>query len=567
MKNLLLPKRFQHFRWRNCVLLLAGSFILQATAMRAQVIGNITTNEQLKIEVSNNVNQYWYMIYKYQGNGWQNQFYMHQSGYQTELFALRIAKTVYTTNTKYATNATLLTKIDNDVLVNTGAEHKIAKTFTGNYQGSPFYVTWTISYNTTNTDYALLSAQIDLSRISSNPEVYYGYGFDSYVNGCDAGAAFLLPNIYNRNNLLSTILDLDASNIKKIRLLATKNTYKQNGNYRSNLLGFFAMGQAFDRIYSAYYEQARAFSVVGEKWSNKLSYKPYNDLDCIIGDSWDSGLAIAYKLQPGQVTTLQTGLTFTGDILAEMDYSWQKRTDTQGYKDLAANPGDTVQLNLGITPYSSIPNLSFEVDIPNLEIADACSQTGITGGNTSCNIGSSYFRLTSGQISKIMNASVTIPVRIPEKVCGQWIISAKNIFNTSSILPLGEPAILSVKSEVSFTPRKEVYIPQGESATITVQLPNGINPISPITVFLNYAGDTGSFTNRPASVVIPANTNRISFKVTANANTANGALMKIALKSTDSSKFITLGANTEISVKVGKKYILPINPNFFPPKQ
>ncbi|MDR0667765.1 MAG: hypothetical protein LBF90_03990, partial [Prevotellaceae bacterium] len=406
----------------------------------------------------------------------------------------------------------------------------MTKKFSGTYQGKSFSVVFSIHYNTSNPDYFTQSATVDVTNVASGTSVSLAYGFDSYVNGCDAAAAMTIPDLgfNDQPNPSAVTRILSAAQVQSLRMAGAMNT-RSSGS----LIGFFSMGRPFSRAVSAYYTYAYYtnqdnITMISAAQSLFL-FGPYNVPTCTGGSVWDNGLGIAYDNIPsGEVTTIWTGLTFTTDMDGELDYTWN------GSKNYTANVGDSVNLELTYESYNSqaISGIGFHVAIPGLEIKDVCTQTGFTAGVFTGTIGSQFYEVSGAAINAYDSAVMLVPVNILQ--CGQWVIDANSISAMARTLPLGSPATLTVPSKVSFA--QEAYpssICRGDSITYTIKLPDGVTSAASFSVNLAYAGNTSAFAALPASVAFPAGTNSVSFTIRALPGAPANSLLTITLTGSD----------------------------------
>ncbi|MFV0419703.1 MAG: T9SS type A sorting domain-containing protein [Dysgonomonas sp.] len=457
------------------------------------------------------------------------------------LFGIRIGNTNYTSGS--------LSR-GGDISVNRGTIQERTKVFSGTHNGSAFSLTVKMVYNKSNPNYLTIEAVIDASNIKTSEVMSYGYGFDTYVNGCDKAAAFILPNVSNYNGSSNSNIRFSETVIKTLRIVGAKNNSQGT---ESTLIGLFPIGLPFNRAYSSYYYGYKADNVINPNTGtngtngNRFSFAAYNSFQCPSsggGDPWDNGIAGVYDNIPvNSKTTIRTGLTFTEDLDGELDYFWN------GSKSLVANLGDNINLNLKYTSYNpnAITGVGFRVDLPGLKVRAGGSYTGFSSGSFNYTAGNEYFQLTNGGIAGLAVGNIIVPVQITQ--CGQWSIDADATSNMLRALPLGAPAVLTVKSTVGLSSTTAVNICKGKNHTYTIKLPDGVTAAQDFDVNLTYTGATGSFAALPTSVNIPANQNGATFTITSLATAADNATLNINLASANK-EFITIGAAKTTTLKV-----------------
>ncbi|MDR1680899.1 MAG: gliding motility-associated C-terminal domain-containing protein [Prevotellaceae bacterium] len=509
-----------------------GLFIPEAGATDYQRIIGGSSTQQLRITVFAGGR---YFVERWSGSVWTPQFYPLP---KTPLFSLRIGATIYESQN--------LSKEDVSY-TGTGALREMTKRFSGTHQGKPFSVLFSIHYNTSNPDYFTQSATVDVSSIAASTPVKLAYGFDSYVNGCDAAAAITIPDLgYNGvANTPATVRYLTPAQVQSLRMVGAMNTFGAG-----SLIGFFAMGRPFNYAVSAYYTNAYDNTSPEIRMMNTTTNPflfglyAFTELTCPGGSPWDNGIGVAYEIPAGETTTIWTGLSFTTDMDGELDYTWN------GSKNHTANVGDSVNLELRYESYNSqtISGIGFHVAIPGLAIEDVCTQTGFTSGVFTGVIGSQFYNVSGAAINAYDSAVMRIPVDILQ--CGQWIIDANSISAMVRTLPLGSPATLTVPSKIGFaTTATPITVCRGDSAQYTVRLPGNVTSSGSFTVNLAVTGNTSAFGAVPSSIAFPAGTNSISFPVWALPGAPAGSSLTITLTGSDKS-YIGLNDTLQTTVTV-----------------
>ncbi|MDR3286644.1 MAG: hypothetical protein LBT27_04310 [Prevotellaceae bacterium] len=530
---------------------LVGAFCLPAL-LSAQTISGPDEENQLKISVYSETlkgeENTSFIIKKFSvaANRWINQIYESRA----ELFSIRIGNMFFTTSKTLNKTATLLHKQRSYI---TGAEkddqQSITAVFDGRYTSvaDSFFVTWNISYNKTNPDYVILSVTVDASRIPVGTPIYLGVDFDAYVNGCDGGAAYILPNIDNNNGrggVVDTgrVVELTTDQMKTLRLVATR-----NARGTGKLLGVFTMSQPFVRGYSDIFGWLRHVKITIDPWRSTFRFGDYSAISCKGNGVWDSALGVAYELEAGEETTVTTGLTFTSDILSELDYVWLDAVGNE-YKNLKVKQGDNIALKLKALSYSNVNNIQFKVNMHGLKMQGNCLEQGFKQGlgTFACQQGNDVYEVSGAGMAELDVANITIPLTVPQQ-CGQWTINGGSITNVRNILPLGAAAVLTAESEINFASGGNKTISPGSDVKITVKLPDGITALENVRVNVRYVGNTGVYTSLPDFVIIPAGANSTDLTIKSDASISEKDLLTITLTKTDKT-YVTLGANKTINV-------------------
>jgi hypothetical protein len=204
------------------------------TPLKAQdnafILGGVPP--QLRVNISSGG---LYCVYRYTST-WEEQFYTPN----TPVFSIKIDTVVYRSNSHFT--------IKDVSATTTGMQQEVTKIFSRNYNGNPFSVLFTIQYNLSNLDYIIQSATIDATQLPPQTVISFAYGFDAYVNGCDGGAAIVIPDLGYNNlpNPSTTLTYLTSGEVRKSRLIGGINT-----RGLGSLIGFFPIGRYFDRAISS----------------------------------------------------------------------------------------------------------------------------------------------------------------------------------------------------------------------------------------------------------------------------------------------------------------------------
>ncbi|MDR2809659.1 MAG: hypothetical protein LBB84_03765 [Tannerellaceae bacterium] len=473
------------------------------------------------------------MVNRYVDNGWRKQFYA-----AAPLFTIKIGPTSFQSKDKDLVRQDIS-------FVTTGIQQHVTKRFSGTYEGSSFSVTLTLKYNTTNPEYLVKEAVLDMSHIPSNTPIIFAYGWDTFVNTSDNGYAYIVPDFLGFNNRPTEInYYMTTAQVQNLRLVGASNATGDG-----TLIGFFSVERNFDRAVSSFpYNIGYSYNLVnmipgsgstsGDNDNYKFQFGPFTG-------GRDNSTGVGYdNIPPGQVTDIQTGIIFVKALEGELDYAWN------GQKNLTANIGDHIDLNLTYNSYNSfeMSGIAFRVDFPGQLVREAGSSSGFTSATHSWTVGDNYYQLTDGSILALGNATITIP--ITTVVAGKWVMDVNSITHTIHTTPLGAPSTLTVVTSVELSDElPPSNICSGSSKTFTVKYPNGVVAAQDVTIGLTYSGATGDFSVLPASVVIPAGANSADFAVTTTASPMGGSSMTITLSSTDRD-FVSIGSSASMDVQV-----------------
>ena len=436
--------------------------------------------------------------------------------------------------------------ITDEAPVNKGTIQERSKVFSSTHRGQPFNIVLKFTYNTSNPDYFIMSLALDLTNIPAETSVSLGLAFDAYVNGWDGGAAVTVPDLgYNGIDIEKR---LSPEEVQSLRLTGGMNTREEG-----SLIGFFTMGRPFDRAYSARYDKATSIQIVESTQNNLFKFGPYNNTGGSASE-WDNGIGIAYDNIPAAtITTIRHGLTFSNHLDGELDYKWN------GSKNLIANTGDNINLNLKYTSYTStqLSGVGFKVDFPGLKIAPSgYTQDGFTSGTEAYTPENEYYQLSNATIEASAKANITIPVIASQ--CGQWIIDGSTISETSHTLPLEAPATLTVRSPINLASNTTSICPES-NLTFIVKLPEGITTHQDATINLSYTGATTKFTALPPTVTIPEGQNNASFTITSSATATDNTTLTVSLSAIQP-EFITMGSNTAQTITISCNHLEPNYP-------
>jgi hypothetical protein len=426
-----------------------------------------------------------------------------------------------------------------------GQEQYITKTFHGNFNGEKFTVSWKVTYNTNTPDFLTMSAVVHTTELSPSCEISLGYGFDSYVNGCDFSSAVLLPNMGLNGLFAFNKLNLPSDYIHSARLIGVKNSYG-----KGSLFGYFPINAHFDKGTASNIANTHCYKVVSQD-NNYFNFGPYDICDRIgqfMGSDYNLGVAVAYNITSGKVTTINTGMTFAADLTGELQYSWNSTfEDLNKTIQLAAGGVDTdLYLRYSSNSESISTKLGFQVNLPkHIKQNDVSESLGFTSFSASISADSSSCSVRADIGAYPATGNIKIPVHVD--TYGQYIIDANLISNTEKTMPLGVPAILDVTSTVSYQSTVNITISNGKSATYTVKLPDGVLANGDLHVFIKPHNDT-NFEPLPPYVTIPDGENSVPFDVKAKDKITEGASITVALENAASNPLVTTDGTQEVTV-------------------
>jgi hypothetical protein len=116
-------------------------------------------------------------------------------------------------------------------------------------------------------------------------------------------------------------------------------------------------------------------------------------------------------------------------------------------------------------------------------------------------------------MSNLERAFVTVPVQ--GNRAGIYTIDGNDIRDARRVIPTGSPATLMVKTRAGFATNQMVICPSVTS-NVPVNYDADHMAIDASTVYFSYSGDVGQFSVLPPdSMIIPAETNTVTFPVQA----------------------------------------------------
>lgn len=344
-------------------------FFLSSSQLFARNAGThleIGADDQLKIVIYKDGDQYHPPLYPATSDPARNgQMMVYRNGqaqyaFTEEILAVRLKdvnpnksavrtnETVFTSNRVFGNNLSadsgygtfpgynegntivnkIFSNIDDGPSNTTGQEQYVTKIFHGSHSYSQpngsggaltatFTIIWTIRYNTSLPDRITMTAEVHAGNLPSYVEISLGYGFDSFVNGCDFSSAVILPDMglngwfeFYQVNLPFT------PKIKETELVATKNTYGSG-----SVFGYYPIATPFDKIAATIHSNSHGYKVVSQD-KNPFNFGPYNPCDQFyqgIANRYSLGCGVAYNLTAGIVNNIETGMIF-GDNDTNIDF-------------------------------------------------------------------------------------------------------------------------------------------------------------------------------------------------------------------------------------------------------
>ncbi|MDR1499569.1 MAG: hypothetical protein LBI58_01160 [Tannerellaceae bacterium] len=473
-----------------------------------------------------------WQIYRQFDGAYYGQFYS-----ETTILALRIGKTVYSTNWYNSHGA--LRMASSDISSAAGpdidVEH-ITKRYEGAYEGKPFHIDLTVRYDKNDPDNITMTAVIHAGQIAEGTDISLAYGFDSYVNGGDFSVAVTSPDIIRDGK------NLNGSNINEDYYLTSEEVQKLsvvgcvNNEGHGSVMAFYTIGgRQFDRAYSARYDSDIHLP---ETFVAAVDHNVFYYHD------WDNAMDIAYDNIPaGQVTTISTGLIFTSHLPAKLDYTFEDNSISPAIysKHITVPVGAPVSLRLTTDNNHNakpVNNAGFRINMPS-------NPTPLMIGDTT------FYKMTGDIPARGMHV-VSAPVLTDSY--GEWIVD-HTLIPTSclrGVMPVigALPAVLTVTTEAGYAVTAPAVITPGGSMTFTVKLPDGLIAHRDISIALTYTGGPTPFGSTPSTVTIPAGSNSGTFTTTGSVTAKAGDSIKITLSSTDYPP-VTIGPDNTVTLSVG----------------
>jgi hypothetical protein len=423
-----------------------------------------------------------------------------------------------------------------------GRKQYISKRASSNFRGSNFHVDYTLSYDTLNPELIVCTLDIDASRLSNAARITITSNIDIKFDGnCDAGGAYIVPNVGNRN--------YGSSYTRVNEVPALKFFGGRNLNNGSQLKGVFSISRPFALGKVDTYTKTRARVFLDEIYGGMYFHKTYKlDADeCKQNGPYNLGVVHTYNdILGATVTNIQTGLLFTDDLAGGLDYTWTNSfSPNSKHKQMLVS--EVADLSIRYYNYMNrdIQNMKFDVDLGELTIARSCS-TDYMAGTIRCVVGANTYSLSNASLNSTY-AGVTIPVRAPHS--GVYTFEVSAFRNTSLALPAGSPAILTVNSEVNF-PRTRLYPILGSEVAVRVELLAGTSEPQDTRVALKYSGNmTTLFNPRPDTVVIPAGQNYVEFMLRTPDSLDVDTRLDIEITGTDN-PYIKTGAGRVLQIVI-----------------
>jgi uncharacterized repeat protein (TIGR02543 family) len=514
-------------------LLIAGILLLQQPKVYADTEYSFNSNNLIVVVKLNGG----YIIYRGSRTAANKQFFSDN----THIFAIKIGDNKYVSggtngDPKNIPVPTRLTAAD----VSNSTSH-ITKQYTGTYNGAPFSVTWTIKSNPADANELIMNAKIDAGSIPAGTPIKFAYGFDSYVNGDDVGRAITSPNIWKDGAYLNGSARDVTLTPDEVHSLVMSGCINSNGN--GSVMAFKARGgRAFDRAFSSQFHN----------YSTKVGAYPHVFIDntsCNFSyRETDSGIAVAYdNISAGTTTTIETGLIFTDILEGELNFYWN------GVKDKTISIGNTANMELVCSNYNAktLADMSFSASLPaGLTLSAPVSRTGFSGGSL---IGGTagWSSVKFEKFGLAANRSGTVSMPVTPDHYGQWTATVIDLTDLVNILPpFGlKDAVLTVTADVNYASTTPQTVTRGNDATITVQLPNGVNAQENLVVNLTYAGSTAAFSALPPTVTIPAGQNSADLIVTASPTATANSSVTVTISGTENPCVIP-GASTAVTINM-----------------
>ncbi|MDR0865042.1 MAG: hypothetical protein LBO74_08935 [Candidatus Symbiothrix sp.] len=448
-------------------------------------------------------------------------------------------------------------QVIDSLVINTGTEQKIIKKFRGSYTytdsnlqsaTTSFTVIWTISYNTTLPDIVKMTAEVDARTLPSSVEITLGYGFNSHVNGSLYSAAYILPNTDFNGMQDFYRARLYQDQIQNVHLVGVK-----NAAFPGAFFGYFQIDKPFNKGCSTHSAFTHSYMVVAQD-KNLFNFGPYQILQPT-SINHNLGSAVAYNIEPGKITTINTGMTFSANQTGELQYSWNSAFENLDKTIPLAVGGVDTNLFLRYKSNSdtSAIDLGFRVNLPNhVKLNGDSESLGFNSFTSTASPDSSAYSAIANIDAYPAVGNIRIPVHV--STYGRYVIDTYSISNTNNTSPLGSSATLNITSSVGYQSTAGVTISRGKSATYMVKLPDGVSANGDLTVNVTYEGDKASFSSLPATVVIPDGENSALLVISVSPSAADGAHITAILANTNHS-LVTIDTRKQVTVTVTDKLV------------
>jgi hypothetical protein len=145
---------------------------------------------------------------------------------------------------------------------------------------------------------------------------------------------------------------------------------------------------------------------------------------------------------------------------------------------------------------------------------------------------------------------------------GEFMIDANAISNTKKVIPIGAPATLKIYSTVDFASAAPVEVQPGNSAALTIKLPNGIVANDNLVISLKYDKYTAShFSSLPTTITLPKGKNSVILYIKPLAYMSEKTSIEVSILGTNHKQVIP-GTASKITVNVdSSKKVFPVNPS------
>ena len=414
-----------------------------------------------------------------------------------------------------------------DVDAQTAGRHQsVTKRCSSFFKGAEFYVDYTVSYDTLNPEIIMSTVLIDASKLPANTTISLAAGADIQFQGtCDAGGAYVAPNNYGRN-YTTAFVSIKDEEIDQLKFYGGK-SITEGGQ----LKGFLRINRPFSHGSVQRYIRTKGTTFLTQAFNGMEFHLTYDltDSECRT-PSMDLGIAYIYKdIRGNAVTSIQTGMLFSSDIVGGLDYSWTNSFESAA-KHKTVIAGSVTDLTVRYDNYTvaAVHDVGFDLHLAGLKIAGKCKNNNLTGA-FDCFMDSDTYSMRGASLD---NTYVDIVIPVKALQTGVYEIDAGAFTNTKKALPAGSTATLTVNSEVNFA-SPLAYPLAGSQIPVRIELPAGTSEPVDIKVELQYSEDTVQFSPRPRHVIIPAGQNFVEFMLQTPGNLSTDTKMDIAITGTD----------------------------------
>jgi hypothetical protein len=434
----------------------------------------------------------------------------------------------------------------------TNIEHKVTRVYEGVDpldNKKTFTVELTVSYKFATPDIVWLTAKVDASQLAAADTLRIAYFFPSYVGGYDFSSAYSLPRIdfnggggvsFPTKPMRSDIFNLLPANLSKDYVAKQQLTAARTDWNGGAFLGYFPINTPFVKSVSATSGMYGTYMMDAQEANrhNFGSYLlPYANG---VGDTYHLGVGVVYHAQGGEITTIESGMTFSTAFFGDLAWSWNNHFYNLNKTLTLVAGGVDTDFYMQYTNQSdkTVEHLKVELNMPNnVELTGTSETVGfnpVHSESISANAYSIDANIDAASGANSGSGNIKLPVHV--STYGKYVIDANSFSIIENALPLTGVATLTVNTSVGYQSPVDVEISQGKSAKYTVKLPDGVVAKSDLTVDVVCSGSTGNFNlppNNTITITIPAGKNSAELVITAKSTATANSSIQAKINSTN----------------------------------